>query len=83
MYVPLVLIFSCVLCPVCLPLRAIIMAAAPGEKLPDYPEPTHCFSPRAVQLAVVVDERKVRGWKRREGGGKGGEVGERERWEGG
>jgi len=37
------------------------MAAAPGEKLPQYPEPTHCFSPRAVQLAVVVDERKVRG----------------------
>ena len=55
------------------------MAAAPGEKLPDYPEPTHCFSPRAVQLAVVVDERKVRGWKRREGGGKG-EVGREGRW---
>ena len=51
------------------------MAAAPGEKLPDYPEPTHCFSPRAVQLAVVVDERKVRQWKGREGGGRG-------RWEG-
>ena len=55
------------------------MAAAPGEKLPDYPEPTHCFSPRAVQLAVVVDERKVRGWKRREGGGEG-EVGREGRW---
>ena len=41
------------------PLSAIVMAAAPGEILPMYPEPTHCFSPRAVQLTVVVDERKV------------------------
>lgn len=24
--------------------RAIILAAAPGEKLPFFPEPTHCFS---------------------------------------
>ncbi len=40
--------------------RAIILAAAPGEKLPQYPEPTHVFSPKAVQLTVVVDERKVR-----------------------
>lgn len=51
------------------------MAAAPGEKLPQYPEPTHCFSPRAVQLAVVVDERKVKGegWMGRgERGGWGG-----------
>ena len=37
------------------------MAAAPGEKLPQYPEPTHCFSPRPVQLAIVVVERKVKG----------------------
>lgn len=40
--------------------RAIILAAAPGEKLPYYPEPTHCFSPRGVQLTVVVDDKKVR-----------------------
>ena len=39
--------------------RAIIMAAAPGEKLPEYPQPTHCFSPRAVQLTVVIDDEKV------------------------
>ena len=39
--------------------RAIILAAAPGEKLPYYPEPTHCFSPRGVQLTVMVDDRKV------------------------
>ncbi len=37
----------------------LILAAAPGEKLPQYPEPTHVFSPKAVQLTVVVDERKV------------------------
>ncbi len=39
--------------------RAIILAAAPGEVLPWYPEPTHCFSPRGVQLTVMVDDRKV------------------------
>eukprot|EP00731_Ephydatia_muelleri_P024749 Em0016g1020a len=38
--------------------RAIIIAAAPGERLPLYPEPTHVFSPRAVQLTVVVDDKK-------------------------
>ncbi|RUS91723.1 hypothetical protein EGW08_000549 [Elysia chlorotica] len=38
--------------------RAIILAAAPGEKLPYYPEPMHAFAPRAMQLSVVVDERK-------------------------
>ena len=42
----------------CCACRAIIVAAAPGEKLPHYPEPTHCFSPRPVQLAI---ERKVKG----------------------
>ena len=36
------------------------MAAAPGEVLPLYPEPTHCFSPRAIQLTVMVDDKKVR-----------------------
>jgi hypothetical protein len=39
--------------------RAIILAAAPGEKLPFYPEPLHVFAPRAMALSVVVDERKV------------------------
>ncbi|XP_052224566.1 DNA (cytosine-5)-methyltransferase 1-like isoform X2 [Dreissena polymorpha] len=38
--------------------RAIILAAAPGEKLPYYPEPLHVFAPRAMQLSVQVDERK-------------------------
>ncbi|XP_055925172.1 DNA (cytosine-5)-methyltransferase PliMCI-like isoform X3 [Argiope bruennichi] len=38
--------------------RAIILAAAPGEMLPVYPEPTHVFSPRACQLTVAVDEKK-------------------------
>ncbi|XP_064649332.1 DNA (cytosine-5)-methyltransferase PliMCI-like isoform X1 [Lineus longissimus] len=38
--------------------RAIILAAAPGEKLPFYPEPLHVFSPRAVQLTVMIDEKK-------------------------
>lgn len=38
--------------------RAIILAAAPGEKLPLYPEPLHVFAPRACSLNVVVDEKK-------------------------
>jgi len=39
------------------------MAAAPGEVLPLYPEPTHCFSPRAIQLTVMVDDKKVESLK--------------------
>ena len=35
------------------------MAAAPGEVLPQFPEPTHCFSTRAGSLSVVIDDRKV------------------------
>lgn len=38
--------------------RAIILAAAPGEKLPFYPEPLHVFAPRACSLNVVVDDKK-------------------------
>ncbi|XP_067952062.1 DNA (cytosine-5)-methyltransferase PliMCI-like [Watersipora subatra] len=38
--------------------RAIILAAAPGEKLPFYPEPMHVFAPRALQLTVVIDDVK-------------------------
>ena len=41
------------------PFRAIVLAAAPGEILPQFPEPTHCFSSRAGSLSVVIDDRKV------------------------
>lgn len=37
----------------------IILAAAPGQMLPKYPEPTHVFSKRACQLSVLVDNKKV------------------------
>ncbi|XP_012254092.2 DNA (cytosine-5)-methyltransferase 1-like isoform X2 [Athalia rosae] len=38
--------------------RLVILAAAPGEVLPSYPEPTNVFSKRACQLSVVVDGKK-------------------------
>uniref|UniRef100_A0A4W4H127 DNA (cytosine-5)-methyltransferase 1 n=1 Tax=Electrophorus electricus TaxID=8005 RepID=A0A4W4H127_ELEEL len=38
--------------------RAIILAAAPGETLPRYPEPLHVFAPRACSLSVVVDDKR-------------------------
>ncbi|XP_044540853.1 DNA (cytosine-5)-methyltransferase 1-like [Gracilinanus agilis] len=38
--------------------RAIILAAAPGEKLPKFPEPLHVFAPRTSQLTVVVDNKR-------------------------
>uniref|UniRef100_A0A6Q2Z553 DNA (cytosine-5)-methyltransferase n=1 Tax=Esox lucius TaxID=8010 RepID=A0A6Q2Z553_ESOLU len=38
--------------------RAIVLASAPGEKLPRYPEPLHVFAPRACSLSVVVDDKK-------------------------
>lgn len=38
--------------------RLIILAAAPGETLPEYPEPTHVFNKRGMQLNVVVDDCK-------------------------
>ncbi|XP_054016177.1 DNA (cytosine-5)-methyltransferase 1-like isoform X1 [Hylaeus anthracinus] len=38
--------------------RMVIMAAAPGETLPNYPEPTHVFSKRVCQLSVLVDNKK-------------------------
>uniref|UniRef100_A0A1X7U3G5 DNA (cytosine-5-)-methyltransferase n=1 Tax=Amphimedon queenslandica TaxID=400682 RepID=A0A1X7U3G5_AMPQE len=41
--------------------RAIILAAAPGEKLPHFPNPTHAFSPRVCQLTVVVNDIKYEG----------------------
>ncbi|XP_017756525.1 PREDICTED: DNA (cytosine-5)-methyltransferase PliMCI-like [Eufriesea mexicana] len=38
--------------------RMIILAAAPGQILPKYPEPIHVFSKRACQLSVLVDNKK-------------------------
>ncbi|KZC13768.1 DNA (cytosine-5)-methyltransferase 1 [Dufourea novaeangliae] len=38
--------------------RMIILAAAPGQKLPNYPEPTNVFSKRACQLSVLVNNKK-------------------------
>ncbi|XP_043265173.1 DNA (cytosine-5)-methyltransferase PliMCI-like [Colletes gigas] len=38
--------------------RMILLAAAPGQQLPKYPEPTHVFSKRVCQLSVLVDNRK-------------------------
>ncbi|XP_076247833.1 DNA methyltransferase 1a isoform X2 [Calliopsis andreniformis] len=38
--------------------RMIILAAAPGQILPKYPEPMHVFSKRACQLSVLVDNKK-------------------------
>ncbi|XP_017781710.1 PREDICTED: DNA (cytosine-5)-methyltransferase PliMCI-like [Nicrophorus vespilloides] len=38
--------------------RLIIMAAAPGYKLPQYPEPLHVFNKRGCQLSVVVGGRR-------------------------
>ena len=38
--------------------RAIILAEAPGQVLPRYPEPEHIFSPQACHLSVEVDGRR-------------------------
>lgn len=38
--------------------RLIIMAAAPGYKLPLYPEPTNVFSRRACSLTVTIDGKR-------------------------
>jgi len=35
--------------------RAILLAAAPGEVLPTYPDPEHVFSPQACHLSVEMD----------------------------
>ena len=37
----------------------IILAAAPGEKLPHYPNSLFVFSKSACNLSVVVDNKKV------------------------
>ncbi|XP_028173545.1 DNA (cytosine-5)-methyltransferase PliMCI-like isoform X2 [Ostrinia furnacalis] len=38
--------------------RLIIFAAAPGYKLPLYPEPTHVFSRRACSLTTTIDGKR-------------------------
>ncbi|XP_049873328.1 DNA (cytosine-5)-methyltransferase PliMCI-like isoform X2 [Pectinophora gossypiella] len=38
--------------------RLIILAAAPGYKLPLYPEPTHVFSRRACSLTATIDGKR-------------------------
>ncbi|XP_013143936.1 PREDICTED: DNA (cytosine-5)-methyltransferase PliMCI-like [Papilio polytes] len=38
--------------------RLIILAAAPGYKLPMYPEPTHVFSRRACSLTATIDGKR-------------------------
>lgn len=38
--------------------RLIILAAAPGYKLPLYPEPTHVFSRRACSLTTTIDGKR-------------------------
>ena len=38
--------------------RAFILAAAPGERLPLFPEPTHVFNLRVCQLSVFVGRKK-------------------------
>ncbi|CAG9786638.1 unnamed protein product [Diatraea saccharalis] len=38
--------------------RLIILAAAPGFKLPLYPEPTHVFSRRACSLTTTIDGKR-------------------------
>jgi len=34
--------------------KLILMAVAPGEKLPFYPEPTHVFNPRNSNTLVQI-----------------------------
>ncbi|KAM3965336.1 DNA cytosine-5 methyltransferase [Aphomia sociella] len=38
--------------------RLIILASAPGYKLPSYPEPTHVFSRRACSLTTTIDGKR-------------------------
>lgn len=40
--------------------RLFILAAAPGLKLPVFPEPTHVFNLKTSNLQVMVDEKRVR-----------------------
>ncbi|KAL5271589.1 hypothetical protein ACHWQZ_G002012 [Mnemiopsis leidyi] len=38
--------------------RAFLLAAAPGEVLPQFPEPRHVFSPKAMSLSVTIDNKQ-------------------------
>lgn len=38
--------------------RMILIAAAPGEILPKFPEPTHVFSKRCCSLTIMIDNKK-------------------------
>lgn len=38
--------------------RLVLIAAAPGYKLPNFPEPQHVFSPRGCHLSVFIDGTK-------------------------
>lgn len=38
--------------------RMIILAAAPGETLPKYPEPMHVFNKRVCAVHIVVDNKR-------------------------
>lgn len=40
--------------------RLIIMAAAPGEKLPLYPEPLHVFNRRGSSLNIQIGDKKFK-----------------------
>ncbi|XP_050436702.1 DNA (cytosine-5)-methyltransferase PliMCI-like [Adelges cooleyi] len=40
--------------------RLIILAAAPGEKLPLYPEPKHVFNRRGSSLSIQIGDHKFR-----------------------
>ncbi|VVC38862.1 DNA (cytosine-5)-methyltransferase 1-like,Bromo adjacent homology (BAH) domain,DNA (cytosine-5)- [Cinara cedri] len=40
--------------------RLIILAAAPGESLPLYPEPTHVFNKRSSSVNVQIHDKKYR-----------------------
>ena len=38
--------------------RAILLAAAPGEVLPHYPEPQHVFAPQDCNLSVEMEGKR-------------------------
>lgn len=44
--------------------RAILIAAAPGEILPKYPECQHVFAPKGLALSVTIDDKKYQAVKR-------------------
>jgi len=44
--------------------RAILIAAAPGEILPSYPEPQHVFAAKGLSLSVTIDNKKYQALKK-------------------